>query len=183
MSGKPRGRETARDMFLSLAVVGVVIAVILGITWRSKPDGLSTVNWQEAATNAVAIAPWPILVPGDLPEGFAATSARIEAESYGEPGQARWILGFVSNDNQYVSLWQSDGPSAKVIGAATNNGACEGKISIAQVEWTKCTSLKPQTNSLVRTEEVLGGEITYVVFGTLDFAQLELFAASLVPAK
>ena len=183
MSGKPRGRETARDMFLSLAVVGVVIAVILGITWRSKPDGLSTVNWQEAATNAVAIAPWPILVPSELPEGFAATSARIEAESYGEPGQARWLLGFVSNTNEYVSLWQSDGPSAKVIGAATNSGVCEGSITIANAQWTKCVSLKPETNSLVRTEEVLGGQITYVVFGTLDFAQLEKFAASLEPAK
>lgn len=183
MSGKPRGRETARDMFLSLAVVGIVIAVVLGITWRSKPSGLTSVNWSEAATNAVAIAPWPIYVPSQLPEGYVATSARIEAESYGEPGQARWLLGFVTPAQQYVSLWQSDGPSSKIISAATNSGKCSESVTIAGQAWTKCTVAKPLTNSLVRTVDVVGGQLTYVVFGTLEFPELEKFTATLTPAK
>lgn len=181
MAGKkPRGRETSYDMVLSMGTVLVVVAVILFITWRPKHQMMPTVDYQGAVSQAVAGQVWPILVPSTIPAGWTPTNARFEPETYGATGDVRWYLGFKTQNNQYVSLWQSNGPAGKVTAAATNSGEClPAAVSINGVVWHECEQTQPLTHSLVQTE----GKVTTIVSGTADLQTLTSFASSLVPAK
>lgn len=176
---KPRGRETAWDMVLSMGAVIATVGVIMLIAWRPQQEVKQQVDYKSAVASAVLAQTWPISVPKILPAGYQATSARIEPESYGEPGDIRWILGFQTNSDEYVSLWQSDGPITKVVSAATNSADCASTEIINGVTWQKCETDKPLTRAYVKTE----GEVTSIVSGTAQWDELLRFAESLVLAK
>ena len=178
---KPRGRETAWDMILSMAAVTATVGVIMLLAWRPQQEVVQSVDYPAAVENAKLSAIWPISIPSELPEGYRATSARFEPESYGDQGEVRWLVGFQTQAGEYISIWQSDGPARKVIATATNNADCEGtelitnnKSAVASI-WQKCEIAKPLTRSFVQTN----GAVTTVVAGTVQWAELLEFAQSL----
>jgi hypothetical protein len=176
---KPRGRETAWDMVLSMLAVIATVGVIMLLAWRPQQEVKQRVDYETAVDSAVISQTWPISIPQSLPAGYQATSARLEPESYGELGDIRWIIGFQTADNEYVSLWQSDGPTRRVVAAATNSAPCQATESINGTTWQKCEIDKPLTRAFVKTE----GELTSVVSGTAPWDELLEFAESLVLAK
>jgi hypothetical protein len=176
---KPRGRETAWDMVLSMGAVFAAVGVILLIAWRPQQEVKQQVDYKSAVASAVTAQTWPISVPKTLPTGYQATSARLEPESYGKSGDIRWILGFQTSANDYVSLWQSDGPVSPVVSAATNSAVCDSTETINAVIWQKCETDKPLTRAYVKTED----GITSIVSGTAPWDELLRFADSLVLAK
>ena len=176
---KPRGRETAWDMVLSMSAVIATVGVIMLLAWRPQEVVEQRVDYESAVASAVIAQTWPISIPKALPAGYQTTSARIEPESYGDPGDVRWILGFQTAANEYVSLWQSDGPVRSVVSAATNSALCESTETINDVTWQKCETDKPLTRAFVKTE----GDVTSIVSGTAQCDELLRFAESLVLAK
>lgn len=178
---KPRGRETAWDMILSMAAVIATVGVIMLLAWRPQQEIVQSVDYPAAVENAKLSAIWPISIPSDLPQGYRATSARFEPESFGDPGDVRWMVGFQTQAGEYISIWQSDGPKRKVIATATNDAECEGtelitnKITAVASTWQKCEIAKPLTRSFVQTN----GEVTTVVAGTVQWTELLEFAQSL----
>jgi len=176
---KPRGRETAWDMVLSMSAVIATVGVIMLIAWRPQEEVKQQVDYETAVASAVIAQTWPISVPEKLPDGYQATSARLEPETYGDQGDIRWILGFQTQAGEYVSLWQSDGPVGRVVAVATNSATCESTETINGTTWQKCEIDKPLTRAYVKTE----GELTSVVSGTAQWDELLRFAESLVPAK
>lgn len=176
---KKRGRETAYDMVLSLGAILATVLVVLVVSWRPKHELMASVDFETAKVNAIATSSWPVLVPKEIPKGLSVTSARLEAESYGEPGDTRWYLGFTGNNNEFISLWQSDGTFSKVKSASTNDGICSEKVTIANSTWEKCESSKPETRAFVKTED----DLITVVSGTADWVALEDFINSLEVAK
>jgi hypothetical protein len=176
---KPRGRETAWDMVLSMGAVIATVGVIMLLAWRPQEEVKQQVDYDSAVASAVLAQTWPILIPKSLPAGYQTTSARLEPESYGEPGDIRWLLGFQTPTADYVSLWQSDGPVRPVQAAATNSAICESTESINGVTWQKCETAKPLTRAYVMTK----GDVTSIVSGTAPWGELLRFAESLVQAK
>lgn len=176
---KPRGRETAWDMVLSMSAVIATVGVIMLLAWRPQEEVKQQVDYETAVASAVLAQTWPISIPKVLPNGYQATSARLEPESYGESGDIRWILGFQTDAGDYVSLWQSDGPVRTVVSAATNNATCESAETINGTTWQKCEIDKPLTRAYVKTE----GDVTSIVSGTAQWDELLTFAESLVLAK
>lgn len=176
---KPRGRETAWDMVLSMGAVIATVGVIMLLAWRPQEEVKQQVDYETAVASAVIAQTWPISVPKSVPSGYQATSARLEPESYGAVGDVRWILGFQTSENEYVSLWQSDGPVSRVVAPATNSALCTSTVSINGSNWQKCEIDKPLTRAFVKTE----GEVTSIVSGTAPWDELLVFAESLVPAK
>jgi hypothetical protein len=176
---KPRGRETAWDMILSMSAVIATVGVIMLLAWRPQEEVKQQVDYETAVATAVLGQIWPISIPETLPAGYEATSARLEPESYGDSGDIRWILGFQTKDGEYVSLWQSDGAPGRVIAPATNSAPCESTETINGTIWQKCEIDKPLTRAFVKTD----GEVTSIVSGTAQWDELLRFAESLVPAK
>lgn len=176
---KKRGRETAYDMVLSLGAILATVLVVLVVSWRPKHELMQSVDFESAKSNAIATSSWPILIPKEIPNGLSVTSARLEMESYGEPGDTRWYLGFTGKNNEFISLWQSDGTLSKVKSASTNDGTCSEEVTIAGNSWQKCESAKPETRAYVKTD----GEIITVISGTADWSALENFINSLQVAE
>lgn len=165
-------------MVLSMGAVFVAVAVILVIAWRPAKDFIAPVDYNGAIDSAVVNSNWPIYIPKVIPENFEVTSARFERESYGDSRDTRWYLGFASAD-EFISLWQSDGDFAQIKSATIPNAQCTESKVIAEQSWQQCTSLASATNGYVRTD----GELIYLVSGTVDWAELETFIASLEIAK
>jgi Protein of unknown function (DUF4245) len=176
---KPRGRETAYDMVLSMGAVLASVAIILVITHRSHQQVMPPVDYAGAVALAQTQTQLAIEVPTPLPSGYEVTSARFEAESYGATGDVRWYLGYQTPAREYVSLWQSTGPAGRVVGAATNGAVCDGTVVILHETWKTCQKPKPLNRAIVRVQ----GHVTTVVSGTASFAELKAFAGTLQPPK
>ena len=162
-------------MVWSLGAVFGVVALLLAISYRPHAQTVQVVDYQGAIETATSASNWPILVPSSIPTGYSVTNARFEPETYGGNGDARWYLGLSDFGTNYISLWQSDGLSNKVIAAATNHGDCQTTVQIQGVTWDKCEVAEPLTRSFVRIVDTQ----TIVVSGTATWNALEAFASSL----
>ena len=174
---KPRGRESAHDMVLSLGVVFIVVLVILVITQRKHSQVLPNVNYSQALATAASQDDIPALKPQALPKGAHVTSARFEPESYGATGDVRWYVGLTLANSSYVSLWQSTGPGHKIVSGVANGGMCQGTRTIAAQIWSLCDGGRPTSRVLFRT----AGGVTTVVSGSATWADLVAFITSLIP--
>lgn len=103
-----RGRETAWDMFRSMAVLGVLVIFILAVTWRPDKAGdeIRPVDAVAIAQGEQAMAEFTLMVPA-LPAGWTATSARLEPAP-NDGSKKWWHIGYVTKSGNYVAIEQSD---------------------------------------------------------------------------
>ncbi|MCQ8193969.1 DUF4245 domain-containing protein [Streptomyces rugosispiralis] len=177
-----RGKETVRDMVLSLAAIGVVAAAIylFGIPHDegSKGAGVKTVNYRVELATARRAAPYPVAAPdpGSLPEGWRATSVTYRAAA-AEDG-ALWHLGFLDQHEEYIAVEQSDGKPVPFVEEVTQQ-ARETKRTqrIGGKDWVRYEGDK--YDALVRKEP----GVTTVVTGTASYGQLTRMAEALTEKK
>ncbi|MDN3055950.1 MULTISPECIES: DUF4245 domain-containing protein [Streptomyces] len=177
-----RGKETIRDMVLSLAAIGVVVAAIylFGIPHDegAKGDGVKTVDYRVELDTARRAAPYPVAAPepGSLPKGWRATSVTYRAAE-GQNGAA-WHLGFLYQNEEYVAIEQSDGKAVPFVEDVTQQ-ARETKRTqrIEGKEWVRYAGDK--YDALVRKEP----GVTTVVTGTASYGRLTEMAAALTEKK
>ncbi|MET7933719.1 DUF4245 domain-containing protein [Streptomyces sp. NPDC005322] len=182
-----RGKETVRDMVLSLAAIGVVAAAIyvFGIPHDEgdKGAGVKTVDYRVELGTARRAAPYAVSAPepGALPKGWRATSVTYRPTAPGSgagEGGALWHLGFLDPDQQYVAVEQSDGRPVPFIDDVTQQAReTKHKQRIAGKEWTRYEGDK--YDALVSREP----GVTTVVAGTASYGQLTKMAAALAPKK
>ncbi|MFF8956643.1 DUF4245 domain-containing protein [Streptomyces sp. NPDC014894] len=165
-----RGRQTIRDMILSMVAIGGVVGVIyLFLPNDDEGDPLKRVDYRVEQVTAQRAAPYPILAPQGLPEEWKATSVSYK----GHEGDA-WHLGFLDPDRQYVAVEQSTEARGKFIPKVTHHAENTGRTQrIGGETWQRWEGEK--YNALVRENE---GSIT-VVTGTASSARLAEMAASL----
>lgn len=174
---KPRHLQSARDMVFSLSAVLIPVVVILAITWRSHDQYVPEIDYDGAVTQAVASSPFPIQVPSQIPDGYDVSTAGFEAETYGKTGDVRWRISLISQQREFISLWQTTGPQAEVLDVATNSGVCDGTEDIAGASWTVCDHGNPESRAYFTQSD---GVLT-VVYGTVSFEELATFINSLSP--
>ncbi len=165
-------------MVYSLGAVFGVVAIILGVTWRSHSQAVQPVDYSGAVQQAVSAKVFPVLVPSPLPSGYVATSARFEPETYGATGDVRWYLGFTTKSNEFISLWQSTARQGAIIAAASNHGDCSGKQIVDGTTWTTCENPKPLARVIAKNQD----GITTVIAGTVSFDELVAFSRTLAVA-
>ena len=158
-----------------MGAVLFAVFIILFITYRTHNQTSSSVDYQDALRAAKNESSWAILAPSVIPNGYKVTQARFEPESYGQAGTARWYLGFQTSNDEYLSLWQSDGPTDAIVNAASNGGVCAETVKIQNVEWTSCFQKKPLARVLYRVDD----EQTIVISGTASAQELREFASLL----
>ncbi|MFF0741350.1 DUF4245 domain-containing protein [Streptomyces sp. NPDC004111] len=165
-----RGNQKIRDMVLSMAVIGAVVAgVYTVIPHDEKADPLKTVDYRVELSTAQRSAPYPILSPQGLPEGWRATSVTYR----GNEGKA-WHLGFLDPNKEYVGVEQSTNDPAKYVPKVTLSAKDTGKTEQAGgVTWQVWKGEK--YDALVRTDK----GATTVVTGTAPQARLVEMAAAL----
>ena len=170
-----RGRETVRDMVISMAVVGLGIAALMLVTWRPKPEAqVRVIDWKPAATAAQSASQYPVATPVGLSDQWRATSARFEVEPQ-SAGKPVWHVGYVTPNNAYAAIEQSDADPSVFISRTVDGGRPDGEVVVGGRPWQ---SYGPGANgfrSLVRSE----GSSTIIVTGSADSAELTALAAAL----
>lgn len=169
------------DMVRSLVVI---LVPILAITWlftRNLDDHpVTVVEVAPVLAKARAAAPYPVLVPASLPEGWRPV--KVAWEPVGRPGlngdpsvRNGWRLGYLDPDDTYVALEQGDRRSEDLIASASRDGAPEGRSSVGDQTWERRISPDERTRALVLSTPT----VTTVVSGDVPYAELEAFASTL----
>ncbi|WP_030623105.1 DUF4245 domain-containing protein [Streptomyces sclerotialus] len=172
-----RGKQTVRDMVLSMAVIGIVVAAIyLFIPHDDSKDAektaVKTVSYRVELATARRAAPYPVAAPEGLPQGWRATSVSYQASDDGEGGA--WHLGFLNPKDQYAAVEQSDAPAREFVKKVTLNATPAGGAQ--DVDGARWDRYEGDTyKALVRKES---GHTT-VVTGTASYDGLAELAGAL----
>lgn len=178
---RPRTPSTVTHMVIAMAVVLVPIAFVSWFFTRLPTEPQiavvdPTVHLQAARRQA----PYPVVAPTNLPDGWVATRARWTPE--GEPLLNRepavgstWQLGYLTPQRMYIAVDQRDRLPEQFVGEVTRAGRPSGESTIAGSAWQRYTSADGRTRSLVQREP----QSVVVVSGDLGFDALEAFAGTL----
>ncbi|MFJ4854640.1 DUF4245 domain-containing protein [Streptomyces sp. NPDC088730] len=165
-----RGKQTVRDMFLSLAVIAAVAGVVyIFVPHDEKADPVKAVDYRVELLTARRAAPYPVAAPSGLAEKWKPTSVSYEREV----GNS-WHLGFLDPDGGYVAVEQSTSPAKKYISAVSQNAKDTGRTQqVAGEAWQHWEG--PKYDALVRE----GKGATTVVTGSASPERLAEMAAAL----
>ena len=168
-------------MIRSLAVILIPLVIITVLfTDLPKDAKVTEVDWTPVLTTAREEAPFPVLAPTNLPDGWRAT--RVSWVNEGEPvlnGDAsvrnQWQLGFLSPDDIYFGLVQGDLRPDELVDEETRAGSPDGESTVSGQVWQRLVSSDGRTHSLVLRE----AQVTTIVSGDVDYAALEAYASTL----
>ncbi len=173
MAGEARGTRTVRDMVMSMAVVLLIVGFVVLFIPRPHTDAVRVVDYTSVLGLARSDAPYPILAPVGLSDRWRATSVRYSGES---PDSDRtWHLGFVTPDDAYAGVEQSNGDRDTFVEEVTNSGDPEGTTEIDGRTWERRQRQSKLQRSLVLVEPGM----TTVVTGTASWSELRELAAAL----
>ncbi|WP_415947907.1 DUF4245 domain-containing protein [Streptomyces sp. KLOTTS4A1] len=124
--------QTVRDMVLSLAVIGAVVAVIyIFIPHDESTPPPKRVDYTVPLSTASRAASYPLLAPQGLSEEWVATSVRYR----GAEGE-HWHLGFHAPDGKYVAVEQTSGKPEPFIESKSQDAKDTGETErIGGKEW------------------------------------------------
>lgn len=165
-----KGKQSVRDMILSLGLIGLMAGVIYIFIPHddSKPD-IKRVDYRVELLTARRAASYPVAAPEGLPSAWKATSVRYDGSAFDA-----WHLGFQAPDGQYVAVEQSTQRPAVFIDAASQ-GARQTKDTrrIGDRTWRRYEG--DHYDALV----LEGKGATTVVTGTGSFGTLVKMAEAL----
>lgn len=127
-----RGKQTIRDMFLSMVLIVAAAGVIyLFIPHDDKADPVQTVDYRVELATARRAAPYPVAAPAGLPAGWKPTSV-----SYDGAEGSSWHLGFLDPDGHYVAVEQSTAPAKSYVPEVSQSAEDTGRTeTVAGREW------------------------------------------------
>jgi hypothetical protein len=177
---KSRLKTTVRDMILSLAAIGVPIAVVFAIEPSKSGDPVHVIDaasFQSTLGAARQTEPFTVLAPVGLPATWKLTSANYEL-----PGAtaADWHVGYLTPSGGYVSLEQT---TQLVPGFLTDqhaDAAAAGTVQIGgstPAVWQHYTGTTPSALRTVLFHA--DAKANVIVAGSAPLSELEQFAAAL----
>ncbi|RII20808.1 hypothetical protein DSC45_03090 [Streptomyces sp. YIM 130001] len=106
-----KGKQTVRDMILSMAVIGVIVAFVYVFVPKDKDtEPVQEVDYTVELSTARRAAAYPVLAPDGLSPKWKATSVRYRGEE-----DDHWHLGFHAPNGQYAAVEQSTRTPRKFI--------------------------------------------------------------------
>lgn len=169
---------------LGLVIVFVFVTVAflggsLGIL-REEPlaRDVRPVDFRDEVDVAVATADYTVLAPTGAPADWVPQSARTAPAGEGSEGSVLLQVGFLTPQQRYATVVQSDAPAADVVAAQRLGDAPEATVDVAGRTWQQHRRVDRDELALVRTE----GERTVVVTGDAPLADLRRLAEGLEPA-
>jgi hypothetical protein len=170
------GFETLADMARSLGVVLAVVALVVLITIRTGGQEIRVVDIGSTLSQAKIGAPFILVAPEGLGAQWHPTSVYFNPPQVtGVPGVTLWHIGFVTPEEQYAGLEQTNGPARDAVEADLIAPQAAGLTSVAELSWQRWSDADGKRRAISHTE----GLVTTVVDGTAGWPELEQLAASL----
>jgi Protein of unknown function (DUF4245) len=168
-------------MIRSLAVILIPLVVITIIfTSTPKDHPVKEVDWKPVLAMARKEAPFQVLAPASLPQGWRAT--RVTWVPLGKPylnGEASprnlWQIGFLTPNDVFIDLNQGDARPDEMVDQQSREGVPDGTSVVAGQNWQRLLSPDGRTRSLV----LRGPDVTTIVSADLPYDALEAYASTL----
>lgn len=181
---RTKRESTAGDLIRSLALILIPLVVITIIFTRTPDDHpVKDVDWTPVLAKARKEAPFAVLAPENLPNGWRAT--RVNWVPQGEPylnGDASprnlWQLGFLTPDEAFIDLNQGDVRPQEMVDQQSREGTADGSSVVAGKTWQRLISPDGRTRSLV----LASSDSTVIVAADLPYEALEAYASTLSSA-
>ncbi|KUF13079.1 DUF4245 domain-containing protein [Streptomyces silvensis] len=169
MAGR-NGKQTVRNMLLSMAVIGLVVAVIyIFIPHDDSKEPVKRVDYRVELLTARRAASYPVAAPQGLPKSWKPTTVRYNGADHDS-----WHLGFLDPAGEYVAIKQSTAKPSEFIDSATRSATKTDRTEkIAGKTWQRYQG--ERYDALVLRD----AGATTVVLGTASFEQLTAMAESL----
>lgn len=168
-----RPNLTALDLVRALLPLVVLILVVVWLSTPSEVDPVREVDPAAQFAYAATLADFEVLVPSDLPEGWRATSARVDpAVSTGPVGVS---VGYLTAEDRFAQLVQSSAPSALADVLGPGYVAAD-ELEVEGQPWQQVQTEDGELG-LVREQ----GDAVLIVTGSADLAELLTLAGSLRP--
>jgi len=159
------------DVLRTVGVLGLLILVLwaAGQFFTSTPDAPMKVDdYAQIAAEAGKAAPYDLLAPETLPEGWISNGARYD------PPTSAWHLGVVTADDDYVGLEQADEDVTKMVERFAPGAEPDGEVTIGGMGWTRLVTSDGETTLVHR-----GDGVTRLVTGDAPFDVIEAYVGSL----
>jgi hypothetical protein len=173
--------QTMGDLIRSLVVIIVPLLLITAFFTRNLGDApVKVIDWRPVVTLARSQAPYPVLAPVNLPDGWRATQAtwvRV-GDPYlnGDPSARNlWKLGFLTTDDVFIGLTQGDLRPEELVRDETREGVTDGQSVVGDQTWERRVSPDGRTHSLVESTP----KVTTIVSGDLPYEALDTYAGIL----
>ncbi|SHJ73048.1 Protein of unknown function [Tessaracoccus bendigoensis DSM 12906] len=178
-------KSTARDMFISMAVIMVPVLLIVWFFTQTTDHDPEAADIAGVLTRARAESPYPLLVAQGLGDDW--TPVRVAFAKDGQPWITKdpavgdsWQVGYLSPDGTYFGVQQRNDGGARFIASVTRDGApVGGEVDAAGRSWERFESSDGRTRSLVSETD----NVTSIVTADTDFLELEAFAATLAQVE
>ena len=155
----------------------VLVALIVGwigfkaLTTQDPDNPVKTVDYEQVVPAAKRTAPFDLVAPASLPDGWRATSVNF---SDGAP--AAWHLGVLTDRDRYVGLEQADRSVRKMLVEHVDEAPTRGEpVEVEGVRWATYSD-GGGDRALVRRDS---GTTTLVVGHDVPQDELVAYAASL----
>lgn len=170
---KPFVSQSYSDVLRSILVIAVLVATAYACSQLMSSDPERPVRRIDYSADLAAardLAPYTVLSPRGLPEGWRATSVDLEDTDE----EVTWHLGYLTPSEAYVGLEQTNGEFAPAVGAILDDLRPTGSVQVAGQRWERREGEGPDV-ALVRTD----ADVTTVVVGSAGIDELTAFAAAL----
>lgn len=162
-------------MLMSFGATFALIALIYLFTYTPVTgDPVKVVDYTPTLTAVRSSGAFKVGAPVGLSSDWRATSVRYTPVAT-DSTIATWHLGFVTPDDGYVGLEQSNGADAGFVKDSTTKGQAVGTQVVEGKTWNKYHSDSTGYNSLVLKDN----GVTTVVVGTVSYDQLATFIGTL----
>ena len=162
------------DLARSVAVVGVIAVLVWFFGYpHGEDDSVHTVEISPTLHAIERIAAYDAVLPSGLSSDWRPTSARIIPPETGRKAPTSLHIGWVTPDDDYAALEESDAPATAFVRLRTDRGAVVGDEVINGQTWQRLQS--SGARSLVRVDD----GVAVVVTGTAEWAELAELARAL----
>jgi hypothetical protein len=170
-AGKPRSERSPRDMALSLVVLLIPIALVLGF-YRLVLDGDDPIRVDPAPAVAEARAAglFPVLEPTGLPDDWHVSTATFRRTASG----AVLRIGYVGPGGDPVQLVESSVPAETLLPAELGKTGPGGTVKAGTRTWQRYET-RPSEDAIVLAEK---GR-TVIIVGATSIENLTALASSL----
>ena len=175
MSEQPgRYQRSAGGMVGAMVVLVLVIVGWIGfkaLTTEDPDNPVRTVDYAQVVPAAKRTAPFDLVAPAALPDGWRATSV-----NFSDGASAAWHLGVLTDQDRYIGLEQADRAVRKMVAEHVDEESTRGKpVDVEGVRWSTYTDAGGDL-ALVRRQ---GGTTTLVVGHDVPQDELVSYTASL----
>lgn len=171
---QPHRRPNLTALDLVRALVPLVV-LILVVAWLSSPaevDPVREVDPGPQLAYAATLGDFEVLAPGNLPDGWRATSVRVDPAVPGGPVGVS--VGYLTADDRFAQLVQSSDRSAPADVLGQGYAAAGNELDIDGEPWRQVQTDDGELGLLSERAEVV-----LIVTGSADLAELRTLAGSL----